>query len=365
MISPDFPDARKRFRMNMRERRRQAKEAKGASKGGKAAEHGLRAEQLAGEGQIEEAIKAYQQAISIDPQYAVAHHNLGVLLRQQGLLNEAIESYTRATAIQPDYVDAHYNLGNALLDIGNLDAAVSSYHKALAIKPDFAQAHNNLGNAFKDLWRLHEAIASYHKALAIKPDYVEAHSNLGSAFNLARGDRENMNVRGALAHMLADALGSVGAIFAALFLYLGFPLADPIISLLTVVLILWGTIALLRDSSRVLLQFAPARLEVEKIEEALLSLDGVSDIHHLHAWTLDGHRAILTFHMTIEDRCDEPEMRRLAISTLEDAFDLDHITIQVEREGEKCEQCECAALEPGKNQGNHGHHHHHGHVHAH
>ena len=189
--------------------------------------------------------------------------------------------------------------------------------------------------------------------------------NLGSAFNLARGDRENMNVRGALAHMLADALGSVGAIFAALFLYLGFPLADPIISLLTVVLILWGTIALLRDSSRVLLQFAPARLEVEKIEEALLSLDGVSDIHHLHAWTLDGHRAILTFHMTIEDRCDEPEMRRLAISTLEDAFDLDHITIQVEREGEKCEQCECAALEPGKNQGNHGHHHHHGHVHAH
>ena len=78
---------------------------------------------------------AFRLAISIDPQYALAHHNLGVLLRQQGLLNEAIESYTRATSIQPDYVDAHYNLGNALMDLGNLDAAVASYHKALAIDP--------------------------------------------------------------------------------------------------------------------------------------------------------------------------------------------------------------------------------------
>ena len=182
MISPDFPDARKRFRMNRRERRRQAKEAKGASKGGKAAEHGLRAEQLAGEGQIEEAIKAYQQAISINPQFAAAHHNLGVLLRRQGLLNEAIESYTRATAIQPDYVDAHYNLGNALLGLGNLDAAVASYHKALAIKPNFTQAYNNLGNVFSKLGKLEDAVTSYHQALAINPDYAEAHNNLGNVF---------------------------------------------------------------------------------------------------------------------------------------------------------------------------------------
>ena len=167
--------------MNRRERRRQAKEARGTGKGDKAVSHGIRGEQLAGEGKIDEAIEAFRRAISIDPQYAVAHHNLGVLLRRQGLLNEAIESYTRATAIQSDYVDAHYNLGNALMDLGNLDAAVASYHKALAIKPDFAEAHNNLGNVFKELRKLDEAVASYHKALAIKPDYAEAHSNLGNA----------------------------------------------------------------------------------------------------------------------------------------------------------------------------------------
>ena len=82
--------------MNRRERRRQAEEAqgtiKGGNKGGKAASHCFKGEQLAREGKIDEAIQAFRRAISIDPQYATAHHNLGVLLRQQGLLNEAIES---------------------------------------------------------------------------------------------------------------------------------------------------------------------------------------------------------------------------------------------------------------------------------
>ena len=88
--------------MNRRERRRQAKEARGTGKRDKAANPGFRGEQLAGEGKIDEAIEAFRRAISIDPQYAPAHNNLGVLLRQQGLLNEAIESYTRATSIEPD-----------------------------------------------------------------------------------------------------------------------------------------------------------------------------------------------------------------------------------------------------------------------
>ncbi len=163
--------------MNRRERRRPAKEAKGA---GKAADHGFRGEQLAGEGKIDEAIEAFRRAISIDPQYAAAHHNLGVLLRRQGLINEAIESYTRAIAIQPDFAEVHNNLGASLKDLGRLDEAVASYLKALAIKPDYAEAHNNLGNALRELGKLDEAVANFHKALAIKPDIAEAHNNLGN-----------------------------------------------------------------------------------------------------------------------------------------------------------------------------------------
>ena len=167
--------------MNRRERCKQTNEATGVVKGGKAADHGFKGEQLAGGGKIDAAIEAFRRAISIDPQYAAAHHNLGILLRRQGQFDEAIESYTRATAIQPDFVEAHYNLGNALFDLGDLDAAVASYHKALAIKPDFAQAHNNLGNALIKLGKLEDAVASYHKALAVEAEYVEAHKNLGNA----------------------------------------------------------------------------------------------------------------------------------------------------------------------------------------
>ncbi len=166
--------------MNRRERRRQAKAAKGAGKGEKAAGHGLRGEQLAAKGKIDEAIEAFRQAVSTDPQNAAAHHNLGVLLSRQGLLSEAIESYGRATVLQPDYVDAHYNLGNALLNFGNLDEAAASYLKALALKPDFADAHNNLGNTLVKLGKLDEAAASFHKTLALKPDFADAHNNLGN-----------------------------------------------------------------------------------------------------------------------------------------------------------------------------------------
>ena len=81
--------------------------------------------------------------------------------------------------------------------------------------------------------------------------------NLGSAWVLHRSDPHNLGVRGALMHMLADALGSVGAIVAALFLMAGVAAADPIVSLAIAGLILAGTWGLLRDSGRVLLQFPP------------------------------------------------------------------------------------------------------------
>lgn len=192
--------------MNRRERRRQAKETKSAGRGGKAVNHGIRGEQLAGLGKIDDAIKAFRRAIAIDPDYADAHYNLGVLLRRQGRLMEAAESYLRATALQPDNVDAQYNLGNALQDIGRLEDAVASYGKALVLKPDFAEVHNNLGLALKDLGRLDEAVASYRKSLVLKPDCVEAHNNLGIALkDLGRLDEAVDSHRKALAIKSDDA----------------------------------------------------------------------------------------------------------------------------------------------------------------
>jgi hypothetical protein len=93
-------------------------------------------------------------------------------------LDEAVASYRRALAIEPDYPLAHYNLGNALTGLGALDEAIASYHKALAIKPDYADVHCNLGAAFWAQSKLDEAAASFQKAIAIAPDFADAHENL-------------------------------------------------------------------------------------------------------------------------------------------------------------------------------------------
>ena len=132
------------------------------------------------QGRLEEAIKAYNKALAIKPDYAEAHNNMGVILQEQGKLEEAIEAYNKVLIIQPDYAAAYNNMGVTLKDQGKREEAIAAYNNALAIKPDFAEAYNNMGIALADQGKLEEAIEAYNNALAIKPDFAEAYSNMGN-----------------------------------------------------------------------------------------------------------------------------------------------------------------------------------------
>ena len=125
--------------------------------------------------------------------------------------------------------------------------------------------------------------------------------NLGSAWFLVKAESDSLNIRGALLHMLADALGSVGAIVAAVGLWAGYPMADPIAGLLIGALVLYGSIGLLRESSAVLLQFTPPGVDTGAMERALAELAHVSSVHDLHLWSLDGKRPILTAHLVLDE----------------------------------------------------------------
>ena len=131
-------------------------------------------------GRKSEAVDANQTVVTLSPQDAEAHYNLGNTLKELERLDEALASYIQAIALKPDFAQAHYNLGNTLKELERLDEALSSYTQAIALKPDFAQAHYNLGNTLKELERLDEALASYTQAIALKPDYTKAHYNLGN-----------------------------------------------------------------------------------------------------------------------------------------------------------------------------------------
>jgi tetratricopeptide (TPR) repeat protein len=133
---------------------------------------------------LAEAIGHFQKAIEIYPDYAEANNNLGVVFLKEGRLNEAIKHCQRALEINPDFAKAYYNLGCALDRQGRRAAAIEQYQKAIALKPDFAEAHNNLGVVFRSQGRLEEAVEHFQEVINIKPGDAEAHYNLGGVFGL-------------------------------------------------------------------------------------------------------------------------------------------------------------------------------------
>jgi cobalt-zinc-cadmium efflux system protein len=163
--------------------------------------------------------------------------------------------------------------------------------------------------------------------------------NLGSAWALFRTDRNNLNVRGALAHMLGDALGSVGAIAAAGLLFLGWSAADAWISLGIAGLVTWSGYRVLKDSGRVLLELPPVGLDVASLRDALLELDGVEALHDLHVWSVDGNTAMLSAHL-VSDRPDG-EICDTAQTLLRERFGVVHATLQVESREVDCAQEDC------------------------
>ena len=135
-------------------------------------------------GEADEAIAEYREAMRLKPDFAEAHINLGVALRDQGKLDEAIAEYREALRLKPDHAEAHSNLGLALSDQGKLDEAIAEYREAIRLKPDHAMPRYNLGNALGDQGKLDEAIAEYREAIRLKPDLAEAHINLGNALRI-------------------------------------------------------------------------------------------------------------------------------------------------------------------------------------
>ena len=104
-----------------------------------------------------------------------------------GQLDIAVQNYEKALSIKPDYAKAHYNLGSALQELGKLHDSIKSYENSIALEPENAQAHNNLAIVLRELDQLEEAESSCRKAIVLDPEYAEAYSSL-SVILYANGD---------------------------------------------------------------------------------------------------------------------------------------------------------------------------------
>lgn len=159
--------------------------------------------------------------------------------------------------------------------------------------------------------------------------------NLIGFYVLHRGDRDNVNMQGALLHVLGDLLGSVAAISAAIIILLtGWMAADPLLSVLVALIILKSAYGLVRRSGHILLEGTPENLDMDLIREKLMShVPGVVDVHHLHAWSLTAEKPIVTMHVQIEAAADIEETLATVNGYLLREFEIDHATIQLEHDG--------------------------------
>ncbi|WP_329295206.1 cation diffusion facilitator family transporter [Streptomyces pseudovenezuelae] len=163
-------------------------------------------------------------------------------------------------------------------------------------------------------------------------------ANMISLTLLMRGQKESLNVRGAFLEVAADALGSFAVIVsAAVILTTGWQAADPIASLLIGLMIVPRTFKLLRETLDVLLEAAPKDVDMTEVRTHILELDGVEDVHDLHAWTITSGMPVLSAHVVVRSdvlsAIGHEKMLHELQNCLGDHFDVEHCTFQLEPVG--------------------------------
>lgn len=154
--------------------------------------------------------------------------------------------------------------------------------------------------------------------------------NAVGAFLLHAHAHDNLNVRGAYLHVLGDLLGSVGAIVAAVIvLTTGWTAADPIVSALIAVLILYSAWNLVREATNVLLESVPPHIDMDAVLDELWEVDGLDDVHDVHVWTLTSGFVALSAHGVIDDPTEHTRILQ-DIRDKMGAHGIKHVTFQIE-----------------------------------
>jgi cobalt-zinc-cadmium efflux system protein len=167
--------------------------------------------------------------------------------------------------------------------------------------------------------------------------------NLIAARVLQRHSAASLNVSAALRHVLADLLGSLGVIVAALvILSTGWEYADPAVGVAIGVLVLASSWGILRDSTQILLEGSPPGTDVEEVGRAMAGVGGVRQVHDLHVWTITSGFPALAAHVLVGRDVDCHRKRRELEAMLRERFGLEHTTLQVDHEGGELLQIENA-----------------------
>jgi cobalt-zinc-cadmium efflux system protein len=187
-------------------------------------------------------------------------------------------------------------------------------------------------------WIIFEAVQRLSEPVEILGALMLTVAGVGLVVNviafaiLHGGNRENLNIRGALLHVLGDLLGSLAAIVAALVIIAtDWTPIDPLLSVLVALLILRGAWMLLRQSTHVLLEGTPNEIDVSRIKSELVErVPEVEDVHHVHVWTLTSGKLVMTLHAHVRDHSDAEQVLQTIVSLCRERFGVTHVTVQIE-----------------------------------
>ena len=191
------------------------------------------------------------------------------------------------------------------------------------------------------IWIFVEAYRRFFEPPEILGGWMLAVAALGLVVNVAgavilwRSGGESLNLQGALRHVLADVLGSVGAIAAALvILATGWWYADPIISVLIGLLVLASSWRLVRDSINILLEGTPPDIDAGEVGRSMAGIPGVAEVHDLHVWTITSGFPALAAHVLVGRDEDCHARRRDLEEVLAREYGIEHTTLQVDHVGD-------------------------------
>jgi cobalt-zinc-cadmium efflux system protein len=176
---------------------------------------------------------------------------------------------------------------------------------------------------------------AFPTAIAAKPmigvALVGLICNLGSAAMLWRASRTNINMRGALMHVLSDGAGSVGALIAGFVIWrTRWYQADALVTVMICAGIVLTAFWLLRDSVHILLEGAPAHLDVAEIKAALAGIPGVNDVHDLHLWSLTQGQDAMSGHLVLAAGRSHADALKAGKDVMAERFGITHVTLQIE-----------------------------------
>ncbi len=154
-----------------------------------------------------------------------------------------------------------------------------------------------------------------------------------TAWLLVRDRSKDLNIRGAFLHMAADTLVSVGVVVSGIVIhYTGWYVLDPVVGIVIALIIAWSTRGLLLESCRMSIDAVPRSVDMKGLEKALLSVDGVISIHHLHVWALSTSENALTVHVVIDD---VTKLNKIVTLIRDEAtrYGVSHSTVEAEAAG--------------------------------